>query len=73
MIVFSCSSFWRGWLITLQCQQSEQSSKLKDDLAGPLRVMQEAARRIAKIAIESKLTLVEGPFYRSFTLSLRSR
>jgi len=40
--------------------QSEQTSKLKDELAGPLRVMQEAARRIAKIAIESKLPLVEG-------------
>lgn len=40
--------------------QSEQPSKLKDELAGPLRVMQEAARRIAKIAIESKLSLVEG-------------
>ena len=41
-------------------EQSEQTSKLKDELAGPLRVMQEAARRIAKIAIESKLPLVEG-------------
>ena len=41
-------------------EQSEQQSKLKDELAGPLRVMQEAARRIAKIAIESKLPLVEG-------------
>lgn len=40
--------------------QSEQTSKLKDELSGPFRVMQEAARRIAKIAIESKLPLVEG-------------
>lgn len=44
---------WRGI-------QSEQASKLKDELAGPLRVMQEAARRIAKISIESKLPVVEG-------------
>ena len=28
-------------------EKSEQTSKLKDELAGPLRVMQEAARRIA--------------------------
>lgn len=41
-------------------EKSESSGKLKDELAGPLRVMQEAARRIAKVAIESKLTLVEG-------------
>ncbi|SGZ02266.1 BQ5605_C033g11199 [Microbotryum silenes-dioicae] len=41
-------------------EKSEQTSKLKEELSGPLRVMQEAARRIAKIAIESKLPLVEG-------------
>lgn len=40
--------------------KSEQTSKLTEELAGPLRVMQEAARRIAKIAIESKMTVVEG-------------
>ena len=43
--------------------QSEQTSKLKDELAGPLRVMQEAARRIAKVAIESKLDVVEGDLH----------
>lgn len=46
--------------------QSEQSSKFKDDLAGPLRVMQEAARRIAKVAIESKLPVVEDEYVASF-------
>lgn len=35
---------------------------MKDELAGPLRVMQEAARRIAKISIESKLPIVEGTY-----------
>ncbi|SCZ95074.1 BZ3500_MvSof-1268-A1-R1_Chr11-3g03585 [Microbotryum saponariae] len=39
-------------------EKSEQTSKLKEELSGPLRVMQEAARRIAKIAIESKLPLL---------------
>ncbi|GAA5841393.1 hypothetical protein JCM5353_007119 [Sporobolomyces roseus] len=47
-------------------EKSEQTSKLKDELAGPLRVMQEAARRIAKIAIESKLPLVEDEYVASF-------
>ncbi|ORY47189.1 rRNA-processing arch domain-domain-containing protein, partial [Leucosporidium creatinivorum] len=47
-------------------EKSEQTSKLKDELAGPLRVMQEAARRIAKIAIESKLPLVEEEYVASF-------
>lgn len=50
----------------LTTMQSEQASKLKDELAGPLRVMQEAARRIAKIAIESKLPVVEGALRVSF-------
>lgn len=47
-------------------EKSEQASKLKDELAGPLRVMQEAARRIAKISIESKLPIVEDEYVASF-------
>ncbi|KAK4046327.1 ATP-dependent RNA helicase mtr4 [Microbotryomycetes sp. JL201] len=47
-------------------EKSEQTSKLKDELSGPLRVMQESARRIAKIAIESKLPLVEDEYVASF-------
>ncbi|GAA5962902.1 hypothetical protein JCM3765_005913 [Sporobolomyces pararoseus] len=47
-------------------EKSEQTSKLKEELSGPLRVMQEAARRIAKIAIESKLPLVEDEYVASF-------
>lgn len=46
--------------------QSEQTSKLKEELAGPLRVMQEAARRIAKISIESKMPVVEDEYVASF-------
>lgn len=49
--------------------QSEQTSKLSEELAGPLRIMQEAARRIAKIAIESKMTLVEGESYNVSSLA----
>ncbi|GAA5965554.1 hypothetical protein JCM8115_001572 [Rhodotorula mucilaginosa] len=47
-------------------EKSEQTSKLTEELAGPLRVMQEAARRIAKIAIESKMTVVEDEYVASF-------
>ncbi|KAK4052639.1 ATP-dependent RNA helicase mtr4 [Microbotryomycetes sp. JL221] len=47
-------------------EKSEQTSKLKDELSGPLRIMQESARRIAKIAIESKLSLVEDEYVASF-------
>ncbi|GAA6016081.1 hypothetical protein JCM11491_000662 [Sporobolomyces phaffii] len=47
-------------------EKSEQTSKLKEELSGPLRIMQEAARRIAKIAIESKLPLVEDEYVASF-------
>ncbi|GAA5942156.1 ATP-dependent RNA helicase MTR4 [Sporobolomyces koalae] len=47
-------------------EKSEQTSKLKEELSGPLRVMQEAARRIAKIAIESKLPIVEDEYVASF-------
>ncbi|BGP51272.1 ATP-dependent RNA helicase mtr4 [Rhodotorula kratochvilovae] len=47
-------------------EKSEQTSKLKEELAGPLRVMQEAARRIAKIAVESKMPVVEDEYVASF-------
>ncbi|GAA5995397.1 ATP-dependent RNA helicase MTR4 [Rhodotorula paludigena] len=47
-------------------EKSEQTSKLGQELAAPLRTMQEAARRIAKIAIESKLPLVEDEYVASF-------
>ncbi|GAA5943318.1 hypothetical protein JCM3775_002617 [Rhodotorula graminis] len=47
-------------------EKSEQTSKLKEELAGPLRVMQEAARRIAKISIESKMPVVEDEYVASF-------
>lgn len=56
-------------MTTTRGNQSEQTSKLKEELSGPLRVMQEAARRIAKIAIESKLPLVEGEERRTPNLS----
>lgn len=50
--------------------QSEQQVKLKEELAAPLRVLQEIARRIAKVAKESKLAIVEEEYVQSFKVEL---
>ena len=50
--------------------QSEQATKLKEELAAPLRVMQEFARRIAKVSKESKLALDEDLYVASFKVEL---
>lgn len=50
--------------------QSEQVTKLKEELAAPLRVMQEIARRIAKVSQESKLPVVEDEYVSSFKVEL---
>lgn len=52
------------------CQQSEQQIKLTEELAAPLRVMQELARRIAKVSQESKLPIVEDEYVQSFKVEL---
>ncbi|KAF7979355.1 hypothetical protein HWV62_42795 [Athelia sp. TMB] len=51
-------------------EKSEQVTKLKEELAAPLRVMQEIARRIAKVSIESKLPLVEDEYVQTFKVEL---
>jgi hypothetical protein len=45
-------------------------TKLKEELASPLRVMQEQARRIAKVAKEAKLPLDEEQYVQSFKVEL---
>ncbi|RUS33914.1 rRNA-processing arch domain-containing protein [Jimgerdemannia flammicorona] len=45
---------------------TEEKSKLQEELASPLRTMQEAARRIAKVSIESKLPLNEEEYVNQF-------
>lgn len=50
--------------------QSEQTTKLKEELAAPLRVMQEIARRIAKVSKESKLGIDEDEYVASFKVEL---
>ncbi|VDB95625.1 unnamed protein product [Peniophora sp. CBMAI 1063] len=51
-------------------EKSEQQVKLKEDLAAPLRVMQELARQIAKVSRESKLPLKEEEYVQSFKVEL---
>ncbi|KAF9809026.1 hypothetical protein IEO21_07624 [Rhodonia placenta] len=51
-------------------EKSEQVTKLKEELAAPLRVMQEMARRIAKVSKESKLDISEDDYVKSFKVEL---
>ncbi|KAF9447607.1 antiviral helicase [Macrolepiota fuliginosa MF-IS2] len=51
-------------------EKSEKTTKLKEELAAPLRVMQEFARRIAKVSKESKLTIDENEYVSSFKVEL---
>ncbi|KAH7338097.1 rRNA-processing arch domain-containing protein [Rhizoctonia solani] len=51
-------------------EKSEQATKLKEELAGPLRTLQEIARRIAKVAKESKMAIEEEEYVQSFKVEL---
>lgn len=51
-------------------EKSEDVPKLKDELGGPLKIMQETARKIAKVSQESKLNLVEEEYVQSFKPAL---
>lgn len=51
-------------------EKSEDVPKLKDELGGPLKIMQDTARRIAKVSQESKLNLVEEEYVQSFKPAL---
>jgi ATP-dependent RNA helicase DOB1 len=51
-------------------EKSESKVNLKEDLAGPLRVLQEAARRIAKVSNESKVAVVEDEYVQSFRVEM---
>ncbi|KAG9096899.1 ATP-dependent RNA helicase mtr4 [Ceratobasidium sp. 370] len=51
-------------------EKSEQKTKLKEELAGPLQKLQEIARRIAKVSKESKLPLDEEEYVQSFKVEL---
>lgn len=47
-------------------EKSDEQVKLKEELAGPLRTMQEAARRIVKVSCECKLELNEQDYIDRF-------
>ncbi|KLO18246.1 antiviral helicase [Schizopora paradoxa] len=51
-------------------EKSEQQTKLKEELAAPLRILQEMARRIAKVSQESKLAINEQEYVLSFKVEL---
>ncbi|KAI9203157.1 rRNA-processing arch domain-containing protein [Polychytrium aggregatum] len=57
-------------LLSCFCFQEKTSndspSRIREELSGPFRAMQEAARRIAKVSIESKLTIDEEDYVKSF-------
>lgn len=50
--------------------QSETQVRLKDDLATPLRQLQETARRIAKVSNESGIAIVEDEYVQSFKIEM---
>eukprot|EP00160_Parvularia_atlantis_P000653 Unigene10529_Nuclearia_a/m.32198 Unigene10529_Nuclearia_a/g.32198 ORF Unigene10529_Nuclearia_a/g.32198 Unigene10529_Nuclearia_a/m.32198 type:complete len:509 (-) Unigene10529_Nuclearia_a:66-1592(-) len=47
-------------------ERSDEQPRLRDELAGPLRMMQESARRIARVSQESKLVVDEEQYVASF-------
>ncbi|UZJ54392.1 hypothetical protein CBS101457_003712 [Exobasidium rhododendri] len=51
-------------------EKSSQQIRLKEDLAAPLRIMQESARRIAKVSIESRLSINEDEYVAGFKVEL---
>lgn len=51
-------------------ERSEHPVRLKEELAAPLRVLQDTARRIAKVANEAGLTLPEQDYVQSFKVEL---
>ncbi|KAJ3986152.1 rRNA-processing arch domain-containing protein [Lentinula detonsa] len=51
-------------------EKSDRQTKLSEELAAPLRAMQELAKRIAKVSVESKLPMDEEKYVASFGVEL---
>lgn len=51
-------------------EKAEDKGKLREELAAPLRQMQDTARRIAKVCVECKIALDEEEYVQSFKSSL---
>jgi len=47
-------------------EKTDATSKLGEELAGPLRQMQDAARRVARVSLDSKLQIDEEEYVQSF-------
>ncbi|KAG0174677.1 ATP-dependent RNA helicase mtr4 [Apophysomyces sp. BC1034] len=47
-------------------EKVEQNARLQDELSGPLRLMQETARRIAKVSQECKMNIDEEEYVQKF-------
>jgi len=50
--------------------QSDTQVRLKEELATPLRQLQETARRIAKVSNESGIAIVEDEYVQSFKIEM---
>lgn len=51
-------------------EKSEQQIRLKEDLAAPLRAMQETARRIARVSKECKMDVNEDEYVQGFKVEM---
>ena len=51
-------------------EKSETQVRLKEDLAAPLRELQECARRIAQVSNESGITIVEDEYVQGFKVEM---
>lgn len=51
-------------------ERSEHPVRLKEELAAPLRVLQDTARRIARVSVECRLPVVEQEYVQSFKVEL---
>jgi len=50
--------------------QSEAQVRLKEELSSPLRILQETARRIAKVSNESGIALIEDEYVQTFKVEM---
>ncbi|CAD6588567.1 MAG: ATP-dependent RNA helicase mtr4 [Tremellales sp. Tagirdzhanova-0007] len=51
-------------------EKSEAKVRLKEELASPLRILQETARRIAKVSTESGIALIEDEYVQTFRVEM---
>lgn len=65
LALLCCSKIWADCVL-----QSEAKVRLKEELASPLRVLQETARRIAKVSTESGIALVEEEYVQTFKVEM---